>query len=96
MLDFDPPIIITVFDQGRRTWRKGNLDRRPPALLPLETVARRAAHERGEPVVEETPLCRVQAWPIHEPQWKREILRTEWADDIDSGPDAGTDDIWAE
>jgi hypothetical protein len=92
MLDFDPPIIITVFDQGRRTWRKGNLDRRPPALLPLEAAARHAAHERGEPVVEETPLCRVQAWPIHEPQWKREILRAEWQADEDS-PNAGDDDI---
>ncbi len=97
MLDFAPPIIITVFDQGRRTWRKGNLDRRPPALLPLEAAARHAAHERGEPVVEETPLCRVRAWPIHELDWKREILRTEWqTDDIDGGPIAGADDNWAE
>jgi hypothetical protein len=23
-------------------------------------------------------LCRVQAWPVHEPGWKREILRSEW------------------
>jgi hypothetical protein len=95
MLDFECPIIITVFDQGRRTWRKGNLERRPPALLPLEAAARHAAHERGEPVVEETPLCRVQAWPIHEPHWKREILRTEWQAD-DDGPGADSDPTWAE
>lgn len=91
MLDFEWPIIITVFDHGRRTWRKGNLDRRPPALLPLEMAARHAAHERGEPVVEETALCRVQAWPVHEPQWKREILRTEWQADDDDGPSMGVD-----
>jgi hypothetical protein len=92
MLDFEWPIIITVFDHGRRTWRKGNLGRRPPALLPLEMAARLAAHERGEPIVEETPLCRVQAWPVHEPQWKREILRTEWQADDGDGPSTGVDD----
>ena len=92
MLDFEWPIIITVFDHGRRTWRKGNLDRRPPALLPLEIAARLAAHERGEPVVEETPLCRVQAWPVHEPGWKREILRTERQADFDDPSTGGFDD----
>ena len=95
MLDFAPPIIITLFDHGRRSWRRGNLDRRPPALVPLEASAHRAAHERGEQILEETALCRVQAWPIHEPQWKREILRTEWRLD-DEGHGAGADDTWTE
>jgi len=99
MLDFEWPIIITVFDHGRRTWRNGNLARRPPALLPLEMAARHAAHERGEPIIEETPLCRVQAWPVHEPDWKREILRTEWqadADGVAGGDGPAGDELWTE
>jgi predicted transcriptional regulator len=78
MLDFSVPIAITIFDQGRRTFRRGNTGRRLPSLVPVELAACRAAHDKGEPVVESGPLCCVQAWPVHEPEWKREILRTEW------------------
>lgn len=77
MLDFEPSIIITVFDHGRRTVRQGNLPRRPPPLVPCELAAWRAAHEQSRQTIEELPTCRVQAWPVHEPDWKREILRTQ-------------------
>ena len=78
MLDFAWPIAITIFDQGRRTFRRGNLSGRLPPLVPQEKAAWRAAHESGQTVVEADHLCRVRAWPVHEPEWKREILRTEW------------------
>jgi hypothetical protein len=78
MLDFTVPLAITIFDHGRRTFRRGNTGRRLPPLLPVELAAWRAAHETGGAVVETGPLCRVQAWPVHEPDWKREILRSEW------------------
>jgi hypothetical protein len=78
MLDFPATIGITIFDNGRRTFRRGNLPTRMPPLVPLERVAWRHAHETGQPTVDADYLCRVQAWPIHEPDWKREILRTEW------------------
>ncbi len=78
MLDFPPSIGITIFDNGRRTFRRGNLRNRMPPLVPLERTAWRTAHETANAVVEEDYLCRVQAWPVHEPDWQREILRTEW------------------
>lgn len=78
MLDFTPAIIITIFDQGRRTFRRGNLPFRAPAMAYLEQFAWRQAHDDGESVEEDGGGLRVQAWAIHEPGWRREILRTEW------------------
>ena len=34
-------------------------------------------HEQEVPVVEVDHQARVQAWPVHEPDWKREIIRCE-------------------
>ena len=78
MLDFPPQVAITIFDQCRRTFRRGNLPLRLPPLASLEQAAWLAAHETGEPVTQSDCLCRVQAWPVHEAEWKREILRTQW------------------
>ncbi|MGD9722614.1 MAG: ImmA/IrrE family metallo-endopeptidase [Pirellulales bacterium] len=79
MLDLPYSIAITIFDNDRRTFRRGNLPGRLPPLLPLERAAWRTARETGQAVAEADHLCRVQAWPVHEPEWKREILRTEWS-----------------
>jgi predicted transcriptional regulator len=82
MLDFPTPIAVTIFDHGRRTFRRGNLSGRLPPLLPLEQSAWRTAHETGRQQNEADHRASVRAWPVHEPDWKREILRTEWhADD---------------
>jgi hypothetical protein len=84
MLDFEIPLIVTIFDHGRRTFRRGNLPFRLPPVCELELAACRTAHEESRPTVEADFARRVQAWPVHEPDWKREILRTEWlADDAD-------------
>ena len=37
MLDFTPAVIITIFDQGRRTFRRGNL---PFRALPWDTSSK--------------------------------------------------------
>lgn len=88
MLDCSPPIAITIFDNGRRSFRRGNLPGRLPPLAPLEQAAWRVAHETGQQAEYDEFHCRVQAWPIHEAEWKREILRTEWLTDADdAGPD---------
>jgi hypothetical protein len=82
MLDFAPAVTITIFDHGRRTFRRGNLARRPPAPVNLEMAAWRESHEKCRSVTCSDDLCCVQAWPVHEADWKREILRTLWhADD---------------
>jgi len=84
MLDMRPPIVITVCDLGRVHWRRSNATARPPGMLLEETAVWQGVHELGVPTQEtldpETGLASVHCWPIHEPGWKREILRSEIAD----------------
>jgi hypothetical protein len=84
MLDFDVPTVITVFDHGRPTRRRSNLPAGTPSLQPVEQRAQGDAHILGLPVDLTHGSLRVQAWPIHEPGWKREILRATLAqtDDV--------------
>jgi Zn-dependent peptidase ImmA (M78 family) len=86
MLEMSPPIVVTLCDQGQVRWRRSNAGSRPPQLLPDELAVWRDAHASGE-MSEATPdpattgLEKIQAWPIHEPNWKREIIRSaiaEW------------------
>lgn len=86
MLEMPPPVIITLVDQGRRQWRRSN--RRPyaPPMTPQESNVWQAAHDRGAATrcrASRLPegLADIRAWPIHEPQWKREIVRTALAED---------------
>ena len=76
MLDFPSPLVITVFDNGRQTWRLCNLPSRLPPLTPTERECWQNAHQTSHANSRECDLCTVQAWPIHETNWKREILRT--------------------
>jgi hypothetical protein len=85
MLEMRPPIVITICDLGRVHWRKSNVSARPPAMLPEEKAVWQEVHETGlaawERLDAECGLQSVHCWPIHEPDWKREILRsevTEW------------------
>jgi Zn-dependent peptidase ImmA (M78 family) len=77
MLDAQLPVVISVFDHGRLTFRRGNLPGACPPLCHLERDCRRAAHCSGEPSVAMQPGITVQAWPVHEPDWHREIMRME-------------------
>jgi hypothetical protein len=81
MLEMRPQIVITVCDLGRVRWRKSNVISRPPAVTPEERSVWQKAHVTGMPVTAtadpESGLQCVSCWPIHEPDWKREILRSE-------------------
>jgi hypothetical protein len=85
MLEMPPPIVITLCDQGRVIWRRGNQGSHLPQLLLEEQDALDHAHATGLPADEfldplSTGLDRVRAWPVHEPDWKREIIRSEIAE----------------
>jgi hypothetical protein len=84
MLEMRPPIVITVCDLGRVHWRRSNVSTRPPSMLPEEKTVWRETHETGLPTEAlldaENGLELVRCWPIHEPGWKREILRSEIAE----------------
>jgi hypothetical protein len=74
-------VIVTLFDQNKQQWRRSNVGR-PAPLSAAEGAARRAAFELGEAVrcePSELPegVADVRAWAIHEPEWTREIVRTE-------------------
>lgn len=84
MLEMRPPIVITVCDQGRVHWRRSNVTARSPDLLREERAVWRKAHKTGlvacNSLDAETGLESVCCWPIHEPGWKREIIRSEIAE----------------
>lgn len=87
MLDMPPRVIVTLCDQGRPVWRKSNLPGHPSRLAPPEQAAWRTAHERGVAArCERSELPDgvedVRAWAIHEPGWRREILRTQLAEEL--------------
>jgi len=85
MLEMNPPIVITLCDLGRVHWRRGNMPGRVPRMLPEEQDVWQRSHTGG--VMQSTALDavatgleRVRAWPVHEPGWKREILRSDVAE----------------
>jgi hypothetical protein len=85
MLEMPPPIVVTLCDQGSVRWRRSNSCSRPPKLLPDEMDVWRECHETGRPASASpdsasTCLEAIHAWPIHEPNWKREILRSAVAE----------------
>jgi Zn-dependent peptidase ImmA (M78 family) len=86
MLEMSPPVIVTLADQGKKVWRRSNRHFRTPPMTPPEIDVWKVAHERGEAARCETSelpdgIEDVRAWPIHEPDWRREIMRTALADE---------------
>jgi hypothetical protein len=77
MLDFEPPVIITIFDHGRVYFRRSNVSGQVPPPSSREMACWRTAHTSGHPHGTSDGLRGLQAWPVHEPGWKREILRAE-------------------
>ena len=76
LLDLPVESTVTVFDHGRITRRRSNGGRRPASLLPVECAVWQEAHRTGRASEQRAGEVRVRCWPVHEPDWKREILRT--------------------
>lgn len=77
MLELPPHVIVTIIDKGRIYFRRSNIPGRVPPMAEVERACQRQANQKGRMAEADEPPVRVQAWPIHEPDWKREILRTE-------------------
>ena len=77
MLECRPPAIITIFDQGAIYFRRSNLPGHVPPPSAAERDCWQAVHRgnRAEQVLDGPR--RIQGWPVHEPGWQREILRSE-------------------
>ncbi|MBX9791352.1 MAG: ImmA/IrrE family metallo-endopeptidase [Pirellulales bacterium] len=78
-LDLPEPAIVTVFDHGRVTWRRTNLAGRAPLMSAVEQAAWRFAHKQGAIYRTREHGARIVAWPIHELDWRREIVRCDTA-----------------
>lgn len=94
MLDCRPTVIISIFDQGRISFRRSNVLGRVPPPSRAEIECSNRVHLHCRPQRERQGLTRVQGWPIHEEGWKRDILRTE-IDNFDvSSSSWQEDDPW--
>ncbi len=85
MLEMSPAIVISLFDQGKLVWRKSNVINNPPSLTSAERDTWQAAYDcnhasRFEQAILPAGIQDIRCWPVHEPDWRREILRTELAD----------------
>ena len=76
MLECPPPVIVTIFDHRRVSFRRSNLPGRVPPPSPAEMACWRVVHDSAPRQIDDGPRT-IQGWPVHEPTWKREILRTE-------------------
>lgn len=88
MLECPPAVIVTIFDHGRMTFRRGNRPGRAPSPMVDEWRCWRQVHANSAPCRLQADcqgLARVDGWPVHEPEWKREILRAELAEDSFDG-----------
>jgi hypothetical protein len=84
MLDLRPPVVITIFDQGQLYFRQSNVAGQVPPPTSGEMACWQAVHTQSQPRQAAEGPRTVQAWPVHEPGWRREILRVE----LDFGWDA--------
>lgn len=83
MLDLFGAAVITICDQGQAKFRRAAAGHRTGALSPIESDCWRVVYESGRFVQRSAAACIVRGWPIHEPDWKREILRLDWKDDLE-------------
>jgi hypothetical protein len=75
-LDATKPTIVTIFDQGSVSRRRCNFAPRAPERRVEEDECAAMARSTGVVARRERPGVDVTAWPVHEPNWQREILRT--------------------
>lgn len=76
MLDLPEPCIITVVDNDHVSRRRSNAWPARRQLAPPEEECRRRVHESGQAAQVRQNGWAVQGWPVHQADWKREILRS--------------------
>ena len=77
MLEFPPPVIISIFDHRQLYFRRSNVPGQVPPPSRAEMRCWRSVHNHNRPQRSWEQARNVQAWPVHEEGWKREILRAE-------------------
>jgi Zn-dependent peptidase ImmA (M78 family) len=80
-LDLSEPCVVTIVDNDAVSRRRSNGPRITRELLPAEAKCRQAVNQSGRPRMLRAATITVQGWPVHAPDWKREILRSVIDDD---------------
>jgi hypothetical protein len=75
-LDLSEPCIVTIIDNDTVTRRRSSGWPITRKLEPPETKCRVYVHEHGRPRCVRAGGWTVQGWPVHQLDWKREILRS--------------------
>ncbi|MBI3409266.1 MAG: ImmA/IrrE family metallo-endopeptidase [Planctomycetes bacterium] len=75
-LDLPEPCIVTILDNDRITRRRSNSWPTRKQLEPAEEKCLRIVQKRGKPHRVREKGWTVQGWPVHEAEWKRDILRS--------------------
>ena len=76
MLDLPEPAIITIVDNDHVSRRRSNAWRIRKQLEPVEERCQRYVNYYSRPKVLREDGWTVHGWPIHQVDWKREILRS--------------------
>jgi Zn-dependent peptidase ImmA (M78 family) len=76
LLDLPEPCIISILDNDHLSRRRSNAWRVRRQLEPAELECQRYVHRHGQPRVVRQDGWTVRGWPIHQTDWKREILRS--------------------
>jgi Zn-dependent peptidase ImmA (M78 family) len=80
-LDLPEPCIVTILDNDHIHRRRSNAWQVRRRLEPVEQQCQRYVHHYSRPKVIQQAGWTVQGWPVHQADWKREILRSVVEDD---------------
>jgi hypothetical protein len=76
LLDLPEPCIITIVDNDHIHFRRGVGVHVPKDLAPAEKECQEYIHHYSRSRVVQANGWSVHGWPVHQPDWKREILRS--------------------
>ncbi len=74
-LDLPDPCVVTILDNGVIHRRRSNAIRIKRELSAAETKCQRYVHSHGKPHRVQEDNWTVHGWPVHQSDWKREVLR---------------------
>lgn len=75
-LDLPAPCVVTIIDNESVSRRRSNAYQIRKELMPIEQECWQWVHEHGKSKTMRKDEWTVTAWPVHEIEWKREILRS--------------------
>jgi Zn-dependent peptidase ImmA (M78 family) len=76
LLDLPDPCIVTIVDNEHISRRRSNAWPTRRKLEPAEEKCQRYVHHYSRPKMIQEDGWTVQGWPVHQTDWKREILRS--------------------